>query len=536
MARDRPFESNRMKPFRKLPVDIQSFKTMREDGYLYVDKTASIFRMVDEGVFYFLARPRRFGKSLLVSTLKSLFLARQSLFKGLWIAENSGWEWREHPVAVIDFNTISHDTPGNLKIGLERSLERTAGAYRITLDEPLLKEKFTELIIRLRDKTGTPVVVLVDEYDKPIIDHLGKGKKRLGVARANRDVLKNFLSVLKGSEVSSCLRLVFITGVSRFSRVSIFSDLNNLDDITMNDWYADMLGYTSGEMETYFKDYKERFARSLGVTDSAMKEKLARQYDGYRFSDRDVRVYNPFSILKVFKYMKFKDYWFETGTPTFLIDLLRKRAIDPPEMENMEIDEQIFSAYDIDSLQPEALLFQTGYLTIKDVGEDFYTFDYPNLEVKNAFLKKLFFSFSREDGANGVSRLPRLSPHLENEAFDAFFETMTALFASIPYTICSKRDEAYFHTLFYLMVSISGVDAESEVLSSDGRIDLVVTFPEKIFIVEFKCNQSAEAGIRQIRKKGYAEKYRAGGKKLLLMGVDFSTEKRNLADWKVEAY
>ncbi|MCP4688536.1 MAG: AAA family ATPase, partial [Desulfobacterales bacterium] len=339
-----------MSSFQKLPVDIQSFKTIRKDGYLYVDKTASIFRMVDEGVFYFLARPRRFGKSVLVSTLKSLFLAREPLFKGLWIEENSGWEWKEHPVVVIDFNTISHDTPENLQSGLGKNLERTAKNYHIHLEESLLKEKFTELILSLQDKTGMPVVILVDEYDKPIIDHLGKGENRLDAARRNRDILKNFLGVLKGSEVSSCLRLVFITGVSRFSRVSIFSDLNNLDDITMNDWYADMLGYTSEEMERYFKDHMARFAAHLGVSAPALREKLARRYDGYRFSDRDVRVYNPFSILKVFKYMKFKDYWFETGTPTFLVDLLKERAFNLPEIENIEIDEQIFSAYDLDHL------------------------------------------------------------------------------------------------------------------------------------------------------------------------------------------
>jgi len=523
-----------MKQLQKLPIGIQSFETIRENSYLYVDKTEYIYRMIDQGMFYFISRPRRFGKSLMVSTLRALFQGKKELFEGLWIAKHGQMKWRKHPVILIDFNEISHDTPQILQKDLENTIVKAGQVHNLKIDAPFLKSKFKQLVMELHEKTGMPVVILVDEYDKPIIDHVGKGQKEIDFAIANRETLKNFLGVIKGGDVSPLLRFVFITGISRFSRVSIFSELNNLNDISMNRRFADMFGYTHEELGNCFRRHLKSFAGELKCDLQTIIEKLKRQYNGYRFSKKDTKVYNPFSILKAFDQMDFQDYWFETGTPAFLINLLREKNYYLPEIEGMEIDESMFTSFEIDNLKLEAVLFQTGYITIKDIKDRFYLLDYPNQEVKNSFLKHLLSSFTHELSGKEGSLFLKLAKYLHEDDFESFFNTVNTIFASIPYTINTKRDEAYFHTLFYLMVSASGVDAKSEVLTSRGRIDMVIEFSDKIFIMEFKCNQSATVGIRQIKEKGYADKYRHGNKKLYLMALNFSTEKRNLSEWKIE--
>ncbi len=525
-----------MSALKKLPVGIQAFETFARYNFLYVDKTGHILHMTNEGMFYFLSRPRRFGKSLLVSVIRCLFQAKKELFEGLKIAEPGKWEWKEHPVIMIDFNGITHDTPENLRSGLETRIEDIAANYGVEIKKPLLKEKFRELILNLSEKKKVPPVILVDEYDKPIIDRLGRGKEAAETARANRDILKSFFGVLKDADVSPMLRFVFITGVSKFSRVSIFSELNNLNDITMNPDYADMLGYTQDELELCFAPYLSEFAAKTGMIEAEVKAKLKYHYDGYRFSERDVKVYNPFSVLLSLQQKRFRNYWFETGTPTFLINLLKEKQYHLPGIESLKVAEDIFSTYDIDSLKPEALMFQTGYLTIHDIREEIYTIGYPNEEVKNSFLKYLLFSFTEDMSGTEASRFLKLSKYLREENFEAFFETITAIFASIPYTLNSQRDEAYFHTLFYLMVSASGAEVGTEVLTSRGRIDLLAEFSDKIYLMEFKCSQSADIALKQIRDKGYAEKYKQSGKKIFLMGINFSTEKRIPAEWKTELF
>ena len=516
-----------------LPVGKSSFERIRQDGDVYVDKTRYIFEMVDQGQPYFLSRPRRFGKSLTVSTLKCLFEGKRERFEGLWIAENADWEWKKHPVISLDFNQISHDTPQNTEAGLKSALQHSGKTNGIDLKQPLLKEQFQELILALYKKTGMPVVVLIDEYDKPLIDFLGKGEEAMNTAKANRDLLKHFLGVLKGGDVEPVLRLIFITGVSKFSRVSIFSELNNLEDLTMAESSAEMLGYTQSEVETNFRPYVAALAERSGFSEEETLATLAAHYNGYRFSKKDVRVYNPFSVLSALKQKEFKNYWFETGTPTFLVNLLRKQDYPLPEIEKLELDEQVFSTFDLDHLKPEALLFQTGYITIADYRDDLYVFDYPNREVRLAFSKHLLFDLVPAHG-HEQSLFKKLQKHLKKDDLPAFIETMFAIFAAIPYTLETKRDEAYFHTVFYLAVSASGTDARSEVLTCDGRIDLVVEFADKVFILEFKCNQSADAALAQIREKDYAAPYRGTGKGIFLVGINFDTEARNISEWKGE--
>lgn len=519
----------------KLPIDLQSFEIIQKEGFLYVDKTQYLHRMIEEGRYYFLARPRRFGKTLMVSTLRNLFNGNRELFRDLWIDSHGKWSWERFPVVLLDFNVIPGDTPEHFEIALDRRLTALAESHDIQLKEPLLGQRFEELILCLYQKTGQAVVILIDEYDKPIIDHLGKGGAAMETAKTNRDILKSFLGTLKGADVASHTRFVFITGVSKFSRVSIFSDLNNLIDITMNPKYAGLLGYTQEELESCFSYHLKELAQTHGMDVPDVLSRLRLRYNGYRFSKNPVMVYNPFSVLRAFSNQAFDNYWFETGTPTFLINLMRERNYPLPEMENMEVGESIFSVYDLERLSIQALLFQTGYVTIKDVEDRLFTLGYPNQEVKTGFVESLLYSFAPPENADGISRFLLLGRYLNSEDLDAFFETVNAIFASIPYTLKGEPNEAWFHTLFYLMVSASGAYTQCEVLTSRGRIDLVVQFPEKIWIMEFKCRQTAEAGIQQIHEKGYADSYRGLNRKLLLLGIGFDPKTRLVSDWKVEA-
>ncbi|MCP4397574.1 MAG: AAA family ATPase, partial [bacterium] len=424
-------------------------------------------------------------------------------------------------------------TPEHLQQDLIACLERIAGEHGIQLTSPSLMSKFTELILTLSKQHGQMVAVLIDEYDKPIIDHLGRGPQELAIAKANRDALKRFFGVLKDITVAPKLRFVFLTGISRFSKVSIFSELNNLDDISMSEVYAGLLGYTSEELLTSFATYLDRFAQQLEWTREQLIAKLAEQYNGYRFSKRELHVYNPCSILKSLHNIDFEPYWFETATPTFLINLLRQEQYEFPEIEAINVSRSIFSTFDLDDLVPEALLFQTGYVTIRDIQHNVYTLGYPNQEVKAAFSESLLWSLTARAKRRISSHVLRLCGYLRDKDFDAFFETMTAIFASIPYDIEPKRDEAYFHTLFYLMMAASGADARSSVLTCKGRIDLAVFFPDTLYIIEFKCNQNAKTAIQQIRKKGYADQYQRDGQQIVTIGINFSTEQKNLAEWKV---
>ncbi len=516
----------------ELSIGDSSFESIRRSKLLYVDKTRHIYEMVKKGKYYFLSRPRRFGKSLMVSTLKCLFQGKKELFDGLWIAKHGDWGWKEHPVVAIDFNGVPHQHPDTLTDALSLVLKQTAKRFEVSIETQFVETQFQELILALESKFGQGVVVLVDEYDKPIISHLGKGREALEIAKNNREIMKYFFGVLKGVNVVPCLRFVFFTGVSKFSRVSIFSELNNLNDITMHRRYADMLGYTQPEVETCFADYVREFAEARGWTPESVIEGLKDYYNGYRFSEKDVKMYNPFSVLNALEEQDFKAYWFETGTPAFLVDLIRENHWHPPKIEDMIATPAMFSTYDLDDLKPEALLFQTGYVTIKSVHQGYFTFDYPNREVKIAFLETLFHSYAKQ--LSERSRFVKLAEELLKEDLAAFIETVSAIFSSIPYELETKRDEAYFHTVFYLMVCASGVTARSQVMSSKGRIDLVMEFPELVYIIEFKCNQSATAAMKQIREKGYADMFRQTGKKIVLMGINFDSENRNVAEWLAE--
>ncbi len=510
-----------MKKLKKLAIGVSNFKDFKEENYIYVDKTEYIYNLITTTKYNFLSRPRRFGKSLFISTLEEIFTGNKELFKDLWIY-NSDWEWKKYPVIRIDFNEIMNKNSDYIEKTLKETLADIAQRYGVELKKTIYKSQFKELILKLAKKYNQSVVVLIDEYDKPIINHIGKGEEGIKKAQENRDILKEFYGVLKSGEVSKVLRFLLLTGISKFSKVSIFSELNNLNDLTMNDQYSSVLGITHNELEIYFHDYMELLKDKLKVNYNEAKQELINYYDGYKFSSEGELVFNPFSLLKCFYSNKFENYWFESGTPTFLPNLLKEINYKVEELEDLELRDFQFSTYAIDNLVPEAIMFQTGYLTIKDYNPDelLYTLAYPNKEVRNAFLGHTYLIFSNFRSDTKYNKIIRF---LKNNEIDKFIDIINSIYAEIPYTLMKKNliNEAYFHTMFYLMVSASGIIVETEVLTSQGCIDMVVITKDFVYIFEFKCNQSAEKAIVQIKEKNYIERYKHLNKKIITMGINF---------------
>jgi len=518
-----------------LPLGIQDFEDMIEGNFVYVDKTKDIYELIrSPKAFYFMSRPRRFGKSLLVSTLGYLFQGRRDLFEGLWIAENTNWKWEKHPVVKVDFNGINSKTATLLEKSLNNLIITIGEEHQISLQSKMIPDSFVELIKKLQSKYKKDIVVLIDEYDKPLINHLGKGDKELEIAKQNRDVLKQLFGVLKGQDVSGALRLVFITGVSKFSRVSIFSDLNNLDDLSMKSKYGYLLGYNEDELDKYFFQYIKKMSDEMDISFENCKSLLQTWYNGYRFTEAEKKVYNPFSILNVLNNRRFKNYWFETGTPSFLVNLIKEKDYPIPEIEKLKLHEHSFTTYDLENLKLEALLFQTGYITISDYDEIFYTLSYPNQEVKTSFADYLYSQLVEIQSPSLKDRYHLLAVYLQKQKINDFIEVVNSILASIPYTHIANQDESYYHTIFYLMVSASGVLVETEVLTSHGRIDIAVEFKDKVYIIELKCNQSADKAITQIKEKRYAEKYENSNRNVFSIGINFDTSQRAITDWKSE--
>ncbi len=520
---------------RRLPLDTSSFKQIREKGWLYVDKTPWIYKLLKNGVCYFISRPRRFGKSLTISVLKELFSGNKNLFEGLYIYDK--WDFKPHPVLIFDFNLISRDNPEILKDSLNWKMQVYAEDYRVKFPERKTpKENFEIIIKALYQKYKAPVIILIDEYDKAIIDHLGLGEKELEIAKENRRVLKEFFGVLKGAGVVDELGFVFVTGVSYFTKVSIFSEWNNLVDLTFHPEFADFLGYTEEEVLKYFTPHLEVFCEERGFKniDECMEE-IRFWYNGYRFSpDRDVRVYNPISVMYALTTKKFDNYWFQTATPTFLVNLLKERFWEVPDLEHLEVEMEIFKAYELENLPVEAILYQAGYLTIKEVEEVLGTvvLSYPNQEVKKSFCKILFWQgFSPPISTKALST--RLVKALYKEDFSEAKELLNEILAEIPCTLFARADERLFHVIFYLILNILGYHTEAELLTSRGRLDMVLKFPDKIFIFEFKAGRSAEEALSQIREKGYHEKFLKERKPIFLVGVSFDVKERKVKDVQI---
>ena len=505
---------------KKLPIGIQEFSKLREGDFLYVDKTQHIYNLINSASYYFLSRPRRFGKSLLLNTIKEIFNGNKQLFEGLWIYDKIDWE--VYPVIKISFSRMDYNSLG-LEKAIENTLLKLAEKYKISLNEPTYSLKFEELIHKLaQDKK---VVILIDEYDKPIIDYIDD----IPQAEENRKILKSFYSIIKDSD--SFIKFFFITGVSKFSQVSIFSDLNNLDDITLDKNYATLTGYTQEELDFYFPEYIEKVKEDYKGIIEDIPAMIKRWYNGYSWDGKNF-VYNPFSILNFFSKREFDDYWFRTGTPTFLMKMIKKNKYTIFDIKNREITKSVLDKYDITSITLLPLLFQTGYLTIKkyDLRTRVITLDFPNAEVENAFIIHLLAELNDGKIDKASSLIIQLMESLESGNLDKFIELINIIYKGISYTIVDEK-EKYYHSIFYIIVKLLGFTIDVEVLTIDGRIDAVISVEDTIYIIEFKANQDAATALQQIEDKGYYKKYLSQGKQIILVGINFDTEEKKITEY-----
>ena len=510
---------------RKLPIGIQTFREMRAEGYYYVDKTAHIQQLVEGGKHYFLSRPRRFGKSLLLDTIGELFAGSEELFRGLSIHDQ--WDWQApRPVLRISFGGRNFTNADHLQIGLSAQLDRVERRAGLRSPYSTGPERFAYLIEALREAGGRRVVILIDEYDKPILDALGTPQ----LARANRDYLRGLYSVVK--ECDEHIRFTLLTGVSKFSKVSLFSGLNNLRDITLDPRYGAICGYTDRDLDAVF-------APELPGLD---REEIRRWYNGYSWLD-DERVYNPFDILLLFDTRRFKAHWFETGSPTFLIDALLRRRVPTPHLEDMTSTEALLSAFDVDEMAVEALLFQTGYLTILDEdhqhGTPRYRLGYPNLEVRQSLNEHVLMALL-PDGARRLAQSSSLRELLAAGDFAGLESLLRAVFAGAPHQWHIQNNmqdyEGYYASVVYSHFAAQGLDLITEESSAAGRADMTVRADNGIYLFEFKVVDAAPTGqaLRQLKERGYAGKYRHLDLPIHLLGVEFSRAQRNIAAFQVE--
>jgi hypothetical protein len=512
-----------MESMKKLPIGIQTFENLIREGYVYVDKTQFVSSLAQEGKYYFLSRPRRFGKSLFLSTLQAAFEGKMDLFKGLSLHDS--WDWTvSHPVVHISFGSGVMRSLQELHDTQDEVLARSCRANGIgELVSPTSKGRLFELIEKARDAYGQQVVVLLDEYDKPILDNIHDTE----TAVAMREELKNFYSVLKDAD--PFLRFVFITGVSKFSKVSLFSGLNNLQDITVDERYATLCGYTRSELETVFSP------RLQGVD----IDQVLTWYNGYSWLGE--KVCNPFDILLYLSSGSFRNYWFETATPTFLINLLQKYKYSIPELNSLNVGEKLLGSFDVDRIEVETLLFQTGYLTIKSLrvmgGMRRYTLGYPNQEVRQS-LADYVLSYLTNTTVEQERNTFALYEALEANDFDRLHDLFHAFFASIPSEWYKENQtanyEAYYASIVYCYFAALGVDVRPEVHSNKGRLDLVVRFEDRVYVIEFKVIEQCGQGraLEQAREKGYAEQF--AGRETYLVGVEFSSRERNVVSFEWE--
>ena len=511
-------------PRKKLPIGIQTFAKIREDDCYYVDKTPFILRLVEEGSHYFLSRPRRFGKSLLIDTIAELFEGNRALFEGLHAEQH--WDWsRRFPVIRISFGKGVLHSRADLDEKIRELLAAESRRHGIGSSGASISGLLTELIRGLHEQGGQRVVVLVDEYDKPILDNITEPE----VAREMRDGLRNLYSVIKDEDAH--VRFALLTGVSKFSKVSLFSGLNNLNDITVEARYSAICGYTDEDVDTVF-------APELPGLD---RDEIRRWYNGYNWTGTSV--YNPFDLLLLFSKREFQPYWFETGTPTFLVDLLTQRGTFTPELGQWVTMDSLLSTFDVDDISREALLFQSGYLTI---GSQFkmgarteYTLKYPNLEVEASLNSALLQGLTGRT-SESVRQAGQLYRLLQANDFDGLQALFTAFFASIPNDWYRNNPiaqyEGYYASVFYSHFAALGLDIRCEDITNKGRIDMSVLFNGQVYLFEFKVVEDAPEGraLQQIRDRGYAEKYRARGEPIHLIGVEFSREQRSVVGFEVE--
>lgn len=510
------------------PIGIQNFEKIRTEDFLYVDKTAEIYKLAKEGRYYFLSRPRRFGKSLLVSTMEAYFSGRKELFSGLAI-EKLEAEWKQHPVLHLDLSGVSYTDESVLERVLSDKLAKWETLYGAVNTSDILGLRFKEVIEAAYNKTGNQVAILIDEYDKPIIDNLGNEPTLSHL----RSTLQGFYSVMKSMDAR--IRFGFLTGVTKIGKMSIFSGLNNLNDISMIPDYVDICGVSETELHEYFDESISELSSANEMSKEECYVKLKSMYDGYHFCEDSIGIYNPFSLLNTFQNKKFREYWFETGTPGFLVEVMRKTSFDVTTLENQTVDSTLMSNADAIFENPVPYLFQSGYLTITGYNDMFrlYQLGFPNQEVKNGFLNCLLkYYVPMSPDMSGTTLIYQLWHSITEGNPKSFMQILSSLFANTSYQIQGETEKDFQYAM-YIISALLGEYVQVERTTSNGRIDLIIQTKEFIYIFELKVNADADVALRQIAEKGYARPFEGDSRKLFKIGVNFSTATRRIEDWKI---
>lgn len=493
-----------------------------------MDKTAEIYKLAKEGRYYFLSRPRRFGKSLLVSTMEAYFAGRKELFSGLAI-EKLEAEWKQHPVLHLDLSGVSYTDESVLERVLSDKLAKWETLYGAVNTSDILGLRFKEVIEAAYNKTGNQVAILIDEYDKPIIDNLGNEPTLSHL----RSTLQGFYSVMKSMDAR--IRFGFLTGVTKIGKMSVFSGLNNLNDISMIPDYVDICGVSETELHEYFDESISELSSANEMSKEECYVKLKSMYDGYHFCEDSIGIYNPFSLLNTFQNKKFREYWFETGTPGFLVEVMRKTSFDVTTLENQTVDSTLMSNADAIFENPVPYLFQSGYLTITGYNDMFrlYQLGFPNQEVKNGFLNCLLkYYVPMSPDMSGTTLIYQLWHSITEGNPKSFMQILSSLFANTSYQIQGETEKDFQYAM-YVISALLGEYVQVERTTSNGRIDLIIQTKEFIYIFELKVNADADVALRQIDEKGYARPFEGDSRKLFKIGVNFSTATRRIEDWKI---
>ena len=509
------------------PVGIQNFEKIRKDGYFYIDKTALIYQLVKTGSYYFLSRPRRFGKSLLISTLEAYFQGKKELFTGLAMEELEK-DWIKYPVLHLDLNIEKYDQPGSLDKILNDNLAYWEGLYGTRPTETSFSLRFAGIIRRACEQTGQRVAILVDEYDKPLLQAIGNED----LQKEFRNTLKPFYGVLKS--LDGCIKFALLTGVTKFGKVSVFSDLNNLNDLSMWNRYIEICGITDKDLHDNLEPEMHEFAEAQGLTYEQFRDELREFYDGYHFTHDSIGIYNPFSLLNAFDRNAFGSYWFETGTPTYLVELLKRNHYDLERMANTETDADVLNSIYGDE-DPIPVIFQSGYLTIKGYDKEFglYRLGFPNKEVEEGFMKFLVPFYTRFNKVEAPFEIQKFVKELRAGDIDSFFSRLRSFCADTPYELVSDL-ELHYQNVLFILYKLLGFYVKAEHHTSDGRIDLVLQTDKFIYVMEFKLDGTAEDALRQINEKRYALPFEMDSRRLFKIGVNFSNKTRTIEKWLVE--
>ena len=518
---------------KNLPIGIQTIQEIITKGYIYVDKTQFALELIQTGKHYFLSRPRRFGKSLFVSTLEEIFKGNKALFEGCHIAQ-SNYDWKTHPVLLLNFGDIKNKTPEKLEIDLRDTLNTIGEEQGIEVVKPSL-ESHLKALIKALAKNGR-VVVLIDEYDKPLIDNLHNPE----VVEGNRRILQDFFGVLKN--LDKHIEFTFITGVSKFSKVALFSGANHLEDISMNAQYADMMGYTQEELTEYFGQHIQaitqgRNAQGQSTNEEEVLAEIKDWYNGYRFSKAERYVYNPFSTLHFFKIREAASYWFASATPSFLVEKLKKRPQEVTSLSQMlATQDDLGDIHEVDAIPLPALLFQAGYLTIQDYQVDLgaYQLDFPNKEVRKGFFISMLTVLGKLPSLKVTRMADKLRASLSTLELDTFFSIIKTHFSKITYHTYQHDKEGPYQALFLTFLELSGIHTQSEIATNKGRMDVLCQLSNMFYIFELKVDQRADKAMEQILDQEYSQLCRHQGKQIVVMGISFSSNKRNIDAWQGE--